>query len=50
MMLAFLVFLSVFFWSFAATGLTRIWSVLTGGGAVMTAVAWVLSHFLLGHV
>jgi hypothetical protein len=50
MMLAFLVFLGVFFWSFAAAGLTRIWSVLTGGGAVMTATAWVLSHFLLGHV
>jgi hypothetical protein len=50
MMLAFLVFLGVFFWSFVAAGLTRIWSVLTGGGAVMTAVAWVLSHFLIGHV
>jgi hypothetical protein len=49
MMLAFLVFLAVVFWSVAAAGLARVWIVLTGGGAVMTVTAWMLSRFLLNH-
>ena len=38
LLLAFLVFLAVFCWAFAASSLVRVWAVLAGGGAVMTAV------------
>jgi hypothetical protein len=40
MLLAFLIFLSAFLWSFAAASIARVWLVLAGGGALMTAVAW----------
>jgi hypothetical protein len=46
-LLAFLVFLVAFCWSFAAASLARVWTVLAGGGAAMTAVAWVLSRAAL---
>lgn len=46
MMLAFLVFLTVFCWTFAAASVAQVWAVLTGGGAVMTGVAWSISRFL----
>lgn len=46
MMLAFLVFLTVFCWTFAAGSVAQVWAVLTGGGAVMTGAAWSLSRFL----
>jgi hypothetical protein len=42
-MLAFIVFLVVFLWAFAAASLARVWLVLAGGGAAMTAIAWVLT-------
>jgi hypothetical protein len=42
-MLAFIVFLCVFLWAFAAASVTRVWLVLAGGGAAMTAVAWGLT-------
>ncbi len=47
MMLAFLVFLTVFCWTFAAGSVAQVWAVLTGGGAVMTGVAWSISRFLV---
>jgi predicted membrane channel-forming protein YqfA (hemolysin III family) len=41
-LLAFLVFLVVFCWTYAAASLTRVWLVLAGGGALMTGAAWLL--------
>ncbi len=41
-LVAFLVFLVVFCWTFAASSLKRVWLVLAGGGALMTAAAWFL--------
>lgn len=43
-LLAFLVFLVVFCWAFAAASLRRVWLVLAGGGGAMTAAAWLLSR------
>lgn len=45
-LLAFLVFLAAFCWTFAAASLARVWAVLAGGGAAMTAAAWALSRSL----
>ena len=42
MLLAFLVFLGMFLWAFAARNFTRIWAVVAGGGAAMTLPAWAL--------
>lgn len=47
-LLAFLVFLGVFCWAFAARGLARVWLVLAGCGAVMTVLAWWLTRGLAG--
>lgn len=41
---AFLVFLTGFCWAFAAASLVRVWTVLGGGAAAMTAAAWLLSQ------
>lgn len=41
-LLAFLLFLVVFCWSYAARSATRVWLVLAGGGALMTGAAWLL--------
>ncbi len=41
-LLAFLVYLAVFCWAFAAASLARVWAALAGGGALMTAAAWLL--------
>lgn len=46
MLLAFLVFLVVFCWSYAAASLARLWLVLAGGAASMTAAAWLLQSSL----
>ena len=43
-LLAFLVFLVCFCWAYAASSLVRVWAVLAGGGALMTAAAWLLTH------
>jgi hypothetical protein len=43
-LLAFLVFLAAFLWTFAARSLARVWAVLAGGGAAMTAVAWLMTR------
>ena len=45
-LLAFLVFLGMFCWAFAAAGLLRVWAVLCGGGGVMTGAAWWLAPSL----
>jgi len=47
LLLAFLVFLPLFLWAFAATSLARVWAVLGGGAVFMTAVAWGLQRVLL---
>jgi len=46
-LLAFVVFLVVFCWAFAAARLLRIWAVLAGGGVAMTGIAWALSQSLI---
>lgn len=46
-MLAFLLFLAVFLWAFAAAGLGRVWLVLGGGALLMTAAAEILQRSLL---
>lgn len=46
-LLAFLVFLVAFCWSFVAASLPRVWAVLAGGGALMTSVAWLVTRSLL---
>jgi hypothetical protein len=45
-LLAFLLFLVVFCWAFAAASLLRVWLVLAGGGAVMSLFAWALTRTL----
>jgi len=47
LMLAFLVFLSVFLWAFAGHSVARVWAVLAGGGAVMTLSAWLIQQNML---
>lgn len=47
LLLAFLVFLPVFLWAFAAASLARVWVVLCGGAVFMTAAAWGLQWMLL---
>jgi len=44
---AFLVFLACFCWAFVSAGVARVWAVLAGGGAFMTAAAWLLSRTLV---
>jgi len=43
-LLAFLVFLAAFCWSFAAASATRVWAVLLGGGGAMTTLGWWLAR------
>jgi hypothetical protein len=43
-LLAFLVFLAAFLWAFAAASLARVWTVLAGGGALMTGAAWLMTR------
>ncbi len=43
-LLAFLVFLTAFCWTFAAQSLARAWTVLAGGGSAMTAIAWLMTR------
>lgn len=46
MLLAFVVFLVAFCWSFASASLVRVWAVLAGGALLMTAAAWLLQSSL----
>jgi len=48
MLVAFLIFLCAFLWSFVDTNIVRVWSVLAGGGALMTGLAWWLQRLLIG--
>lgn len=45
-LLAFIVYLVVLLWAFAARSLTRVWLSLGGGAAVMLGAAWGLTHIL----
>lgn len=47
MLLAFLVFLPLFLWSFASPRQGRVMALLFGGAAVMTAAAWAIQRALL---
>lgn len=47
-LLAFLVLLVVFCWSFVAASLIRVWAVLAGGAMVMTGLAWLLTRTTVG--
>lgn len=46
MLLAFIVFLAVFCWSFASASLLRVWAVLAGGALLMTGAGWLLQSSL----
>ena len=48
LLLAFLVFLGLFLWAFAAASIVRVWAVLGGGGLVMTVAALAFQRALLG--
>jgi hypothetical protein len=48
LIIAFLVFLGMFLWAFAASSLLRVWAVMAGGGIVMTVMAWALQRALIG--
>jgi hypothetical protein len=45
-LLAFLVFLATFCWTFATASLKRVWLVLAAGAALMSLAAWVLLRAL----
>lgn len=45
--LAFLVYVAVFLWAFAARSLVRVWVVLVGGGALMAGAASLIQLMLL---
>jgi hypothetical protein len=45
-LLAFLLFLTVVCWAFAAASVARVWAVLAGGGALMSLLAWALARIL----
>ena len=47
MLLAFLVYLTLFLWAFAAANLPRVWTVLGGGALLMSAAAWGLQQSLV---
>jgi len=48
-LLAFLVFLVCFLWTFVAASVTRAWAVLAGGGALMSAAAWLLARHAVAN-
>ena len=47
LMLAFLVFLGLFLWSFAAASIARVWAVVAGGAALLFTAAWALQRAIL---
>lgn len=47
-MLAILVFLTMFLWTFAASSVLRVWLVLAGGGAAMIGAGMALQGLILG--
>lgn len=46
-LVAFLVFLGLFLWTFAANSMIRVWLVLAGGAGVMVSVGLMLQNSLL---
>ncbi len=46
-LIAFLVFLGLFLWTFAAKSMIRVWLVLAGGTAVMMLIGTLLQNSLL---
>lgn len=50
LIVAFVVFLAAFIWSFSASTIARIWAILVGGGAVMASLAWLLQKLVLGGI
>lgn len=47
MLVAFLVFLWMFLWAFAAASVRRVWAVMLASTAAMSGAAWMLQRFLL---
>lgn len=45
-LVAFLVYLGAFCWTYVVPSLGRAWAVLGGGGALMTLLAWLLTQSL----
>ena len=48
-LLAFLVYLGAFCWAFAAASVMRVWLLLAGGGAAMSALGWWLARVPAFH-
>ncbi|MGM8226661.1 iron uptake protein [Cellvibrio sp. ARAG 10.3] len=48
MLVAFLLFLGLFLWTFAAKSMVKVWVVFVGGAVVMTGAALTIQHFLVG--
>lgn len=48
LILAFLVFLGMFLWAFAAASVVRVWAVMAGGAAVMIGAGLALQQALIG--
>lgn len=48
MILAFVLYLLLFLWAFAAASLWRVWLVLALGSVVMLAAAWQLQRMIIG--
>ena len=46
-LLAFLLCLACFCWAISARSLVKVWAVLAGGGAALTAAAWFLGRALV---
>ena len=47
MLLAFLLFLCLFLWAFAAQNMLKVWAVLAGGAAVMSGLSLLLQRSLV---
>lgn len=45
-LLAFIVFLVLFLWTYTASSLRRVWLVLAGSGGAMTLAAWLITRSL----
>ena len=48
MILAFLLYLALFLWAFAAASVLRVWVILAVGSALMLAAAWQLQRMIIG--
>lgn len=48
MLLAFLLFLCLFLWVFAAASMAKVWGVLAGGATIMISLSLLLQRWLVG--